>query len=711
MNRPGGAGQALLAGAIAGLAAFLLVIGPGVLLDPEAAMPAPPGDWAMTLSGARAFVVDAWRWPLFRYEGLSEAHATNAIFTDSVPLHALLWKILSGRSAEGFAWFLPTFLLLLFLLQGAAAALALRLLGVTARGPLVAGAALFALWPVFIARFWHPALSAHGIVILALALLLVPPRAGSEGRRALGWAALLAVAVLLHAYLFAMAAAAWAVAFADALLRPAQPRGRTLAEAGATALLLAGVMLAAGYFSGAPSGSGGFGHFSASLAAPFIHGGTSALPDLLAVAPGQYEGYAYVPVAGWGLLALALALALRGRGRPAEPQAAHRRRMAPLLGLAALAVALFATGGRFTWGETELGRLPLPETVERIGAVFRSSGRFLWLPVYALLLLAAARVARALTPHRAALALGAAAALAALEMRPLLAAFPPADGTYSGDPALRAAFRDAERVTIHPPWPCGPPETDLIDKELQWLAAREEAVLVNTLAAARLDTDCRGPLSETFRGPPAPGDLLVLKRDFRTTAPLMRHGIEPGRCRRTGGFTLCRAAWPEDPALAGLRPVPSPRPLARGVRHRLARGSGALRVLGPGFSGAEPWGLWSVGERARLELFLAPGGSPPHRIALGLQGFVPEARPETGVIIRLLAQDRGGRGWREVAATRLTLRRGAARRTAVLIPPERLAAARLRVVLVPETPVSPATLGLSGDRRALGVGLRWIRID
>ena len=165
---PTGAGMAALLGLAAGAAALTLVHPVAMLADPGA-LPAPPGDWAMTLSGARAFVTDAWCWPVFAFEGLSSVHPTNAVFLDAIPLYALAWKALAHPAGVAFAWFLPVWLALLFLFQGAAGAVALRLAGVGARGPLIAGAFLMALMPVFLFRqIGHLALSAHGFVLLAV---------------------------------------------------------------------------------------------------------------------------------------------------------------------------------------------------------------------------------------------------------------------------------------------------------------------------------------------------------------------------------------------------------------------------------------------------------------------------------------------------------------------------------------------------------------
>ena len=710
---PNGAGMAALLGLAAGAAALTLVHPVAMLADPGA-LPAPPGDWAMTLSGARAFVTDAWRWPVFAFEGLSSVHPTNAVFLDAIPLYALAWKALAHPAGVAFAWFLPVWLALLFLFQGAAGAVALRLAGVGARGPLIAGAFLMALMPVFLFRqIGHLALSAHGFVLLALGLLLAGPgvwRAPWRGFAA--WGGLLAAAVLTHPYLFGMAGVAFLAWLATGLRLPRAEGGigpgGALRAAGAVAAGVAAVMGAAGHFAGPAPGAGGFGHFSASLAAPVMHANTSLLPLGLWYAPGQHEGYAYVPLGVWALIALALALVLLGRGAAHGPAAARARALAPVLAAGAVAVCLFATAGRFTWGATELGELALPNWLRDIGAIFRASGRFLWLVVYGAALLALVRIARALPARWAGAAVALAALAVTVEMTPLRGRVPPPEGAVSGDPVLQAAFAGAERAAIAPPWPCGDRDSDY--KELQWLAARSGVVLDQSLAAARLAVDCAQALPAAYRGALAPGRLLVIATNRASMAEVLATGAAPRGCGAHGGFILCRADWAGAAGLpAGLAPLDPPARTPVG-RYPTRGGAAGVDLLGRGFSNPQGWGVWSVGEAAVIDIFPAEGARAGS-LRLRLRGFVPSARPRTGAEVTL--RWKGGlseAGWRAGATTRVAFDRAAPAHTVALSMPGP-EAAWLRVTIRPDAPVTPDSLGVNADRRPLGVGLLWLALE
>lgn len=640
----------------------------------------------MAVSGALALLGDAWRWPLLRVEGWVETGPVNAIFTDSWPLLAGLWK-LAGAPAEPAA-FLSAGLLLLFLLQGAAAGLALRLLGLRGAGALAAGALVLALWPAFLFRVpVHLALSAHGLVILAMGMALAPMPERS-GPRMAGWGALLCVAALTHAYLLAMALLGFLFALAAAA------RGRVLAQGLAVLGALAAVMLAAGYAEAPATGAGGYGHFRLNLAAPIAAAGGSLLPDLAALPEGHDDGYAYLSAGGALLLVLALGLALAGRGEP-PPTVLGRPRAALLAGLGVLVLLAFATAGRFDWGTRSLAELALPAPFEVLGSKLRGAGRMVWPLAYALVLLALVRLAAAFPGRAGAALLAGLAGLMAVELSPLRAGTIPAPGPWSSDPVLAREIARAGRLASIPPWGCDPDHVTALDKEMQLLAARSGTRLVNSFAAARRAGGCAG-LPYELTGVPAPGALVVLKHGAAGFGPAMRAGLIPEACRAHRGLALCRADWPEDGAL----PLPGAPGLAAPASLAFSDPAVVRAHLGEGFSGAEPWGVWSTGSRSRLAVPLDPSAGA-RSVALRLRGFVPPARPETAARL----------GWRFAVPGELSTDREArldftrAEPEAVAVFPVPDGAVWLELDIYPDFPVSPAEIGTGTDRRSLGVGL------
>ncbi|MEM9146146.1 MAG: DUF6311 domain-containing protein [Pseudomonadota bacterium] len=698
-----GLASAGLIGLLAGLFAFLL--GPGVssLLDPPASATAPVGDTAMALSGAYAFIADDWRWPLFDFEGLAETHSTNAIFTDSIPLYTLVWKLLFSSAPKHFALFLPIWVLVLFAWQGVAAGLSLRLLGVGQGAAILAGALLVALWPAFLHRIpLHPALAAHGFVVLAIAMMLSPPLTPSSVRaRLIGWSALLTGAALIHGYLFAMAAIAYAVQGCALLIRPpdAVSRGR-LALAGLVPIVaVATLMAGAGYFGGVPTEAGGFGHFRLNLAAPFLHGGDSVLPEWLKIPVGQASGYTYVPVASLGVMALSIVLWATKRGH--APRLADQPAGALVLGLAALGILLFATTGQLSWGQKTWLTIPLPVMVIGLGEVLRGSGRFVWLLSYAVLLLAIARVAVGLRKPWAVLVLGTAAGLVALEMTPLRARTFPEPGEFSADPILAETIAQAERIAVLPPWGCDPLHYPGLDKEIQVHAALAGARMANSLAAARIARRCKGSLPDGFLPNPEPGALLVVKRGGAGLGPISRAGIDPASCATHRGLALCSSPRP-----AGLGAMPSaPLPMPHKAIFSDLRTADAH--LGQGFGAPEPWGAWTIADQAELPLALGAGAA---RLKLRLRGFVPQVRPKTGGTVVLETRSSDSEPWREVDRRRVAFVRGQGQRVVEFSLPTETPSL-VRLLLRPDAPIRPSDLGSGADHRRLGLGVISVKID
>ncbi|MEO1456640.1 MAG: hypothetical protein AAFV49_03605 [Pseudomonadota bacterium] len=705
---------AILLGAAAGLACFALFSAPAQIFDPTVAS-APPGDIAQSLSGAIAFLRDDWRFPILEAQGLAEGRAVNVAFTDSIPLYLIPWKLAGLGPDTAERLFLPVFFLLTFLLQGVCGALSLRILGVRGALALAAGATLFASFPVFLHRIsrGHLALSGHWIVVLALALALLPfPQARrAAAMRFLAWAALLAAALLVHPYLFAMAGGLFGLALAIEALRRGRP-GLPALAAGAAGVLgtILALMVAAGHLGAGGQGTGGYGFFNVNLAAFFMPLGHSAfLPQGAPFPHGQGEGFAYLPLALWALILAAAVLTLRaGRAAPLARMSVLGEPRARLLGALALgAVLLFASAGEFWWAETELLSLPLRPVVGDIGDALRSSGRFVWIAVYAALLLAVAAVALGLPRRWSGPALALAAGLSVAEMRPMAEIVPLGRGYVSGDDTLATLMRAADRVSIHPRFPCGDRVGNSVDAELQLLAARAAIPVANSFYSGRSGADCALPEAQAMPGRPPAGTLAVVVTE--PSAPQMLAGaVPPEHCRTRQAMTFCLADWPARGALLP-RFGALAAPLAVGAAEMaMSRGGAGAAFLHEGFSAAEDWGVWSEGPRSSL---LIPVARPaPRRVQLLAEAYLPESRPVTAAQIRLEARTGTERPWAEQDRAEIVFERGHGRRR-ILLANGMEGAAMLRVTLMPEAPASPASLGEGGDPRPLGLALFALTLE
>lgn len=416
----------MLFAALLGAAFFLWLFG-ARSLDPANIGWLMHGDPAQHYLGWQFFRGEPWHWPLGRIEHFGAPVGTGIVFTDSIPLLALLLKPFASWLPAEFQYF-GVWMLACYVLS---AVFGWRLMArATPHGWLRAlGALFFLMSPAMLLRaYGHESLMAHWLLLAALDRYAAP-------WRGIAWLALLAAAVLVHAYLFLMMLALAAAALyraarsGNAPLRQAPPPnpppqagegwgggGRhLLSQAALGAIVLLLVMWGAGYFIAAPRqlAAEGYGHYSANLltyADPMdwrgflrAYGRDAAgkrewsqfLGSRGQATIGQYEGFAYF---GLGALLLAACACIILLTKPER-----RREMRFWRPVLAVCIALFAAAlsHKITLGDRVLAEIPWPPVILDALAVFRASGRFVW-PLYYLLLWAAlATVARFCPPRLA----------------------------------------------------------------------------------------------------------------------------------------------------------------------------------------------------------------------------------------------------------------------------------------------------------------------
>jgi hypothetical protein len=381
----------------------------------------PPSDTGWMLSGRigpdpvqywlgwTAFARDDWRWPPGANPGWGMELASSVFYSDSIPLLAFLFKALRPVVEVAQYWGLW-----IYACGALQAVLAWGLMGRATREPLprLAVAGLFVMQPLLLGRLGgHFALGGQFLLLIGLWLCVAP---GHGVRRGLAWAALMAAAALVQAYILPMVGALWA---ADWLARAADRdrRGGALIgvealgvpAAGIAGLWVGGFFLLSGGFGGT---WGGYGKMQLDLLAPFDPGYWGALlPDIETAghleAGNSYPGLGALAVIGLGALAWLIG-----------PRGALRRHWALLLVLAGL--LLLAVTHRVAIGGQEFEVLPLPDWIVSRADALRASERFFWPVLYAALLGASVALVRGLGGKRAGFVLFAALMLQAVDLRP-----------------------------------------------------------------------------------------------------------------------------------------------------------------------------------------------------------------------------------------------------------------------------------------------------
>ena len=323
-------------------------------------------------------------WPLGVAQGIGSGGLSVA-FTDSVPLVAVLCRLLSPVLPATFQYF-GWCTLLFFILQGGFAALLCGLFADGLCAPLL-GAGLFMLSPVLWERaLRHTALGAQWLVLAALYGYF----AARRGRRG-AWGLLFAVNVLgigIHPYFVPMTFAITLALVVEDTLRTHRPAAFGLLGLNLAAAVALGWAL--GLFYGQSGGGDGalYGYFGLNLNALWNPAGVGGMDWSLFLpiqnqVNGNYDAFAYLGLGVWVGLAALLYYGIKGWRAGLRQLRAHW----PLAAVCAVLTA-FAVSHIITANGATLAVLPLPERLIQFFSVFRSGGRLFW-PVYYLLVLLA----------------------------------------------------------------------------------------------------------------------------------------------------------------------------------------------------------------------------------------------------------------------------------------------------------------------------------
>ncbi|MEX0598416.1 MAG: DUF6311 domain-containing protein [Candidatus Paceibacterota bacterium] len=123
-------------------------------------------DWPQHHLGWEFFRRAPWNWPLGDFSNLLYPVTTNIGFTDSIPLLAISFKLLN-LILPNFFQYIGLWLLFNLIMQGYLAFLIFKKLNLPTNYSILAGVFL-QLTPALIARFNHPALTAHWLILLTI---------------------------------------------------------------------------------------------------------------------------------------------------------------------------------------------------------------------------------------------------------------------------------------------------------------------------------------------------------------------------------------------------------------------------------------------------------------------------------------------------------------------------------------------------------------
>lgn len=341
-----------------------------------------------------------WHFPLGLVDGLY-SESVSIAYTDSIPLFAFIFKLLSPILPETFQYF-GIFGLICYALMGGFGALITRKFTDSIWVNLCSSS-LFVMAPCLLKRmFYHTALSAHFLILAAFCLWLYRDSAFKKRSTYLIlWSITAAAATLINPYLTPMVLG---ILFCS-LLQEWIANGKFYSIIPGLifpciSVVLSGYIIGIFYGNVSPS-SEGLENLSFNLLQFFnptnyllsidnmVYNWEDLnmslfLPSLPSTSPWQEEGYSYLGLGMILLLLIVTLLTLIQFLRKKISITLKKRQFISIvvsLSVGAIVFLLLALSPKATFGTTELYHIKYPNFIFNILSIFRSTGRFIW-PVY-----------------------------------------------------------------------------------------------------------------------------------------------------------------------------------------------------------------------------------------------------------------------------------------------------------------------------------------
>lgn len=379
---------AALAGGLAGILVFLLCYGVSILDVTNDAWLLSGEDITQHYVGWKFYRASEWTFPIGQINGILYPQASCIIYSDSIPILAIFFKILSPLLPETFQYFGIAGLLSFFLVGVFSGIIARRANENICFCFLAAGLVSFAPY-LFYRMFVHTALASQWIILAAIAIWVYRPYFTSRKRKILAWTVLLIIGTLNHIYYIPMVLLFFFGFSLQDLIEREDWKGDLITAAVSIGSDL-GVLYLVGAFSAHTSMEDtGLGIYSSNLNTlinPLTH---SRFLHRLPCEDGQLEGFGYLGLGVLILTALALVLGCICWIRRREWNAS-----AISLIVVFVLGALLALSPVIRCGKTEIVTIPYPEFILSLLSIFRTTGRFIWCIDYLIVSLAILAVGR-----------------------------------------------------------------------------------------------------------------------------------------------------------------------------------------------------------------------------------------------------------------------------------------------------------------------------
>lgn len=342
------------------------------------------GDLSQHYLGWKFFREDSWHFPLGIMENIAYPNSVSVIFTDSIPVLAVFFKLFRFMLPEQFQYF-GWWGLLCFILQAVLSARILKKY-LKSDAMVVLGSVLFVFAPVFIDRmYWMTSLAAHWLCLLGILFIEEQEKLSENKWKGIGaWAIFGMLCASIHIYFLPMGGILLLGYCLVDVAKMKKGWHSLTVLAGYLFAAAATVAILGGFSSNMGAAFYGLGDYSFNLNGFFNPPGrfyywSNILSPLPQYIDNQYEGFAYLGL-GVILLALITCIHIIGNIKDNKKQWMNARTAAYLLIFILSTIA--AASPVITWNEKILLSLPLPGFVRTLWEMFRASGRLVWPAVY-----------------------------------------------------------------------------------------------------------------------------------------------------------------------------------------------------------------------------------------------------------------------------------------------------------------------------------------
>lgn len=377
-----------IAGEITGAVLFLLLYGYKILIFTY-------DDWLLQGTGMTGDLTQhylGWEFlrkselsfPFGLMEGIAYPEKVSIIYTDSIPILAVFFRCINFILPKTFQYF-GLYGIICFMLQGGFSAMIMRKF-TDSKILCLVGSLFFIMSPIMLDRmYYHTALAAHFLILWAIYLWIYREYKNNK-EQFLQWGTLTFLCASINLYLSSLILGIQFCAMLAEMIYSKKYKFSSICMAEGIGVTLFTMYLFGGFYGNVEPKMVGLGEFSYNLNGFINPQGKSFFLNSHALAkPGQREGFSYF---GAGMLIIIfVAIFMYFYLKKHKKYASSIFEKIPLT-VSIVVFSYFSISPIVTYNEKILFTINYPKIIIDMLSVFRSSGRFIWVVYYIIMICA-----------------------------------------------------------------------------------------------------------------------------------------------------------------------------------------------------------------------------------------------------------------------------------------------------------------------------------